>query len=165
MRTSLIVLGVVFLVIGVILFIYPSQSFSVQTNVAPTGQSNPVSSSANFEVPVEWTYALSAIGLIFLFFGSLISSPEPKPVPVVPVPVPAPTPPPIQTHTVITTPGPRGPRGSKGSKGLKGSKGKKGKVQSAKTVEVSVVRNNNPTKRGLYPTKSSVTTTTTRTAR
>ena len=145
MRTGLIILGVIFLVLGGILYFYPSQSFSAQTNVAPSGQNNVVNSSARFQIPVEWSYALSIIGALFLIFGLVIPNPMPLVVPTV---APAPV---AQTHTIITgTPGPRGPRGSKGTKGLKGSKGK---TQSAKTVS----------KRRASSPGASVTTTTTRT--
>jgi len=137
MRTGLVILGVIFLVLGVILYFYPSQTFSAQTQ---SGQNNVVNSSANFQVPVEWSYALSIIGFIFLIFGLVIPSPAAV---IIPNPAPA-----TQTHTIIAgTPGPRGPRGSKGSKG------KKGKTQSAKTVVLS----KGPSTKGTL-----VTTTTTR---
>ncbi|MEK6894116.1 MAG: hypothetical protein AABX10_01500, partial [Nanoarchaeota archaeon] len=74
MRIGLVILGVIFLVLGVVLYLYPSQTFSAQTNVAPSGQSNIVNSSAKFQVPVEWSYTLSIIGFIFLLFGSVIPS-------------------------------------------------------------------------------------------
>lgn len=161
MRTGLIALGVIFLVIGIVLYIYPSQTFSAQTT---TGQSGPVSSSAMFQVPVEWAYAFAAIGIVFLFFGLVISSPaQVAPVPVI-VPTAVVTPVPVaQTHTIIA--GQRGPRGPRGSKG---TKGKKGRTQSAKTktiaktVEVSVLKNST---RRRYPKEALVTTTTTRTSR
>lgn len=143
MRTGLIILGVIFLVVGGILYFYPSQTFSAQTT---TGQSNPVNSSARLQIPVEWSFALSIIGVAFLIFGLVISSPMPAPAPV------------AQTHTIIT--GQRGPRGQRGSKGKKGSKGT---AQQAKTVLVSspVVRTS---KTQTSPSRvSSVTTTTTRT--
>ncbi len=157
MRTGLIALGVIFLVIGIVLYIYPSQTFSTQTT---TGQSGPVSSSAMFQVPVEWAYAFAAIGVVFLFFGLVISSPAQVAPVIMPTAVVAPVPV-AQTHTIIA--GQRGPRGPRGSKG---TKGKKGKTQSAKTktiaktVEVSVVKNST---RRRYPKEALVTTTTTRT--
>ncbi len=150
MKTSLIVLGVIFLVLGGILYLYPSQSFSAQTNVAPTGENNPVNSSARFQIPVEWSYALLIIGGLLLFFSLVIPSPELASV----VPIISPVP------VVSGVPGPRGPRGTKGSKGLKGVKGTKGKTQH-KTVLVSpvVIRNS----RKKAPRGTSVTTITTRT--
>ena len=159
MRTGLIALGVIFLVIGIVLYIYPSQTFSTQTT---TGQSGPVSSSAMFQVPVQWAYAFAAIGVVFLFFGLVISSPAQVASVIVPTAVVTPVPV-AQTHTIIT--GQRGPRGPRGSKG---TKGKKGRTQSAKTktiaktVEVSVVKNST---RRRYPKEALVTTTTTRTSR
>lgn len=91
MRTGLVILGIILLVLGGVLYYYPAQSFSAQTNVAPTGESNPVTTSANILIPVEWSYALVIMGGLFLFFGLVMPGPGSSSVQ-----------------------GPRGPRGSQG---------------------------------------------------
>ena len=93
MRFGLVVLGIIFLVIGGVLFYYPSQTFSAQTDSGPTGESNPVTSSAIFSVPVEWSYALLIMGGLFLLIGLLTPS---------------------HVKTVSGVQGPRGPRGTRG---------------------------------------------------
>lgn len=94
MRFGLIILGIIFLVIGGILFLYPSQTFSTQTNSAPIGESNVRNSSAILDIPVEWSYGLMIMGILFLILGLAVPNNTPN-------------------HTQIVT-GPRGPRGSRG---------------------------------------------------
>lgn len=91
MRTGLVVLGVILLVLGGVLYYYPAQSFNAQTNVAPSGESNPITRSANVLIPVEWSYALVIMGGLFLLLGLVMPGPGDSSVQ-----------------------GPRGPRGSQG---------------------------------------------------
>ena len=75
MRLTLIILGVIFLVIGGVLYYYPTQSLSAQTNTAGTGGTDVRTSSAVFSIPVEWSYASLAMGAILLLLGLVIPGP------------------------------------------------------------------------------------------
>ena len=97
MRSGLVVFAIIFLVVGGVLYFYPSQTFSAQTNSASGGTSNVRNSSAVLNIPVLWSYALLIIGALLLILGLAI----PSPVRVLPSPV-----------KVVA--GPRGPRGLKG---------------------------------------------------
>lgn len=68
MRTSLIVFGVIFLVLGALLYFYPSQSLGAQTSTG--GQVT--NSSAVFNIPIHWSYGLMIIGAIFLLLGLML---------------------------------------------------------------------------------------------
>src|SRR3989338_4540217 len=99
MRFGLIVLGIIFLVLGGVLYYYPSQSFSAQTDSSTTGTTSQTTTSAAFSIPVEWSYAMIIMGGLFLLLGLVIPS-QTSSVKVIPDPV-------------RYLPGPRGPRGSR----------------------------------------------------
>ena len=136
MRVGLIALGIIFLVVGGLLYYYPSQSFSTQTDSSTTGATNARTSSAAFNVSVEWSYALMIIGGLFLLFGLAIPGSS-RPVKIIPGPV-------------RYVRGPRGPRGTRG--------------RTMRTVRT--VRSYRPRRRRRTLARgTSVTTTTTRTRR
>lgn len=93
MKVGLIVLGIILLVVGGVLYLYPSQTFSTQTNSAPNGESNVRNSSAILNIPIEWSYGLMIMGALFLVFGLVAPSP---------------------VQVISGQPGPRGHRGSPG---------------------------------------------------
>jgi len=68
MRTGMIIFGVIFLVIGGLLYFYPSQTVGAQTS---TGI-DVTNSSATLNTPVVWSYALLIIGGILLLLGLVI---------------------------------------------------------------------------------------------
>ena len=72
MRTGLIIFGIIFLVIGGLLYFIPMQNFSAQT----TSGSDSRTSSASVTVPVEWAYASGIIGFLLLVLGFAIPSPS-----------------------------------------------------------------------------------------
>jgi len=73
MRTSLIVFGVIFLVIGGLFYFMPMQQFSAGTTTTESGSATDVrTSSASVNIPVEWAYASGIIGFIFLLLGLAI---------------------------------------------------------------------------------------------
>lgn len=71
MKTSLIVFGVVFLAIGILLYIVPVQSIKADTTV----NGGNTTSSAVVTVPVGWAYTSAAIGGLLLIFGLIAPSP------------------------------------------------------------------------------------------
>ena len=73
MRTSLIIFGVIFLVIGVGLYLVPMQEIKADTTTTDGGNVDARTSSASVIVPVEWAYASGAIGLILFILGLAIS--------------------------------------------------------------------------------------------
>ena len=75
MRTSLIIFGIIFLVIGGLLYFVPMQKISANTTTtAANGNVDNRTSSANITVPVEWAYASAIIGLFLLIMGLAIPS-------------------------------------------------------------------------------------------
>lgn len=68
MRVSLIVFGVIFLVIGGLLYFVPLQQ--IQADTTTTGDVR--TSSASISVPVGWAYASSILGGILLILGLMI---------------------------------------------------------------------------------------------
>lgn len=72
MRTGLIVLGVIFLAIGVLLYLVPVQGIKADTT---TGDAGTVTSSATVTVPVGWAYTFAGIGFVLLMLGLMISGP------------------------------------------------------------------------------------------
>ncbi len=73
MRTSLIIFGVIFLVVGVLLYYMPIQEIKADTTTMGTGESLDVrTSSARVTVPVEWAAASAIIGFVLLMLGLVI---------------------------------------------------------------------------------------------
>ena len=69
MRTSLIIFGVIFLVIGGLLYLVPMQQISADTTTVGNGNTDTRTSSARVTVPVGWAFAFALIGLILLILG------------------------------------------------------------------------------------------------
>jgi hypothetical protein len=138
MRFGLVVLGIILLVIGGVLYYNPSQTFSAQTDSSVNGASNPRTSSAMFNIPVVWSYALLIMGALFLLLGLVISGPAVMSGPV----------------KIVSSgiPGPRGPRGSRGKTQVRTP------VRAVNQRPHSVVRRS---RRMVIPQGTSVTTTTT----
>ncbi len=103
MKAGLIVFGVIFLVIGGLLYYVPMQELKAGTTTAGDGSTDTRTSSASVIVPVGWAYASAIIGFLLLLFGLVI---------------------PGASARVIQ--GPRGPRGSQGYQGNRGSRGSRG---------------------------------------
>ena len=74
MRTGLIVFGVIFLVIGALLYFVPMQEFKANTTTTGDGNVDNRTSSANITIPIVYAYASTIIGLILLLFGFVIPS-------------------------------------------------------------------------------------------
>lgn len=72
MRTSLVIFGVIFLVIGGLLYLVPMQQISANTTTLGNGGIDTRTSSASVTVPIEWAYASAIIGFILLMFGLVI---------------------------------------------------------------------------------------------
>lgn len=72
MRSGLIALGVIFLVLGILFYFVPMQQIKANATTAENGDTNAYASSAKVTIPVEWAYALGAIGLILFIFGLFI---------------------------------------------------------------------------------------------
>jgi multisubunit Na+/H+ antiporter MnhG subunit len=75
MRTSLIIFGVIFLVIGVLLYFVPMQEIKADTTTTGNGNTDTRTSSARVTVPVEWAFASAIIGFVLLIFGLAIPNP------------------------------------------------------------------------------------------
>lgn len=75
MRASLVIFGVIFLVIGVLLYLVPLQQISANTSTAGGGSVDTRTSSASVSVPVVWAYASAVIGFVLLLLGLLIPGP------------------------------------------------------------------------------------------
>ena len=78
MNSSLIIFGVIFLVIGGLLYIMPMQVLTADTTTAGNGGTDSRTSSARVTVPVEWAYASAIIGFVLLLFGLVIPNPSIK---------------------------------------------------------------------------------------
>jgi hypothetical protein len=77
MKTSLIIFGVIFLVIGGIFYFYPTQTASATTTTNPdTGLPDVRTSSASVQIPSSVTYAMLAIGAILLILGFVLGNTE-----------------------------------------------------------------------------------------
>jgi|SRR3989344_9135260 len=72
MRTSLIIFGVIFLVIGGLLYFVPMQEVKADTTTVGDGGVDTRTSSARITVPVQWAYSSVIIGFILLIFGMVI---------------------------------------------------------------------------------------------
>lgn len=78
MRTSLIIFGVIFLVIGGLLYFVPVQQIKADTTTSGGGNVDTRTSSASITVPVGWAYASATIGFVLLIFGLAIPNPRGK---------------------------------------------------------------------------------------
>jgi len=74
MRTGLIIFGVIFLVIGGLLYLVPIQQIKAGTTTVGQGNVDTRTSSASLTVPTEWAYASAIIGLVLLMLGFAISN-------------------------------------------------------------------------------------------
>jgi len=72
MRTSLIIFGVIFLVIGALLYFVPMQEFKANTTTTEGGNVDNRTSSANITIPIAYAYGSATIGLILLLLGFVI---------------------------------------------------------------------------------------------
>ncbi len=75
MRTSLIMFGVIFLVIGGLLYFLPMQELKASTSTVRPGDIDNRTSTTRITVPVEWAYASAIIGLVLLILGMAIPDP------------------------------------------------------------------------------------------
>ena len=75
MRTSLIIFGVIFLVIGGLLYYVPMQVVQADTTTIGNGDVDTRTSSASVTVPIEWAFASGIIGFILLLLGLVIPHP------------------------------------------------------------------------------------------
>ncbi len=130
MRASLIIFGIIFLVIGGLLYFVPLQKFNVNTTTTGTGGANAQTSSASFTVPIGWSFTAAIIGLVLLILGLVIPGSSRV----------------VRSPELIKVV--RGPRGSRGSRGPRG----RGLVHKR-----SGTRNR---RRVALPVSTSVTTTT-----
>jgi TRAP-type C4-dicarboxylate transport system permease small subunit len=73
MKTGLIIFGVIFLVIGGLLYFVPMQTIQANTNTSGGGSTDTRTSSASVTVPAGWAYASATIGFILLIIGLVIS--------------------------------------------------------------------------------------------
>ncbi|MDO8508914.1 MAG: hypothetical protein Q7S27_04485 [Nanoarchaeota archaeon] len=73
MRTSLIIFGIVFLVIGGLLYFMPMQQIEADTITTEGSNVDTRTSSAMVTVPIAWAYALLIIGFILLILGFAVS--------------------------------------------------------------------------------------------
>lgn len=73
MRTGLTIFGVVFLAIGILLFLAPLQEFKVATEtIGEDGVVETDTSYARVTAPMSWAITLVIIGLVLLVFGLVI---------------------------------------------------------------------------------------------
>lgn len=86
MKASLIIFGVIFLVVGGLLYFVPLQ----QINATAVGNGNTNTASASVTVPTGWAYASAIIGFVLLILGLAVPG------------------------SVRVIQGPRGPRGTRG---------------------------------------------------
>ena|SRR3989344_5063785 len=75
MRTGLIVFGVIFLVIGALLYFVPMQEIKADTTTIGEGNIDTRTSSARITVPIEWAYSSAIIGFVLLMLGLVIPNP------------------------------------------------------------------------------------------
>jgi hypothetical protein len=74
MKASLIIFGVIFLVVGGLLYFVPMQQISAGTTTTGNGGVDTRTSSARVTVPIEWAYASAIIGAVLLVLGLAIPS-------------------------------------------------------------------------------------------
>jgi uncharacterized membrane protein len=75
MRTSLIIFGVIFLVVGGLLYFMPMQVLSADTTTVANGNTDLRTSSARVTVPVEWALTSAIIGFVLLVLGLAVPGP------------------------------------------------------------------------------------------
>lgn len=78
MKTGLVVFGVIFLVIGALLYYIPVQQIKADTTTSGGGTTDTRTSSASITVPAGWAYASAAIGSILFFLGLAIPNSSSK---------------------------------------------------------------------------------------
>jgi hypothetical protein len=82
MRTSLIIVGIIFLVIGGLFYFVPLQELKADTTTVSKDSVDTRTSFARVTVPIGWAYAAAIIGALLLLLGLAIpNSPgrrEPK---------------------------------------------------------------------------------------
>jgi len=69
MRTSLIIFGVIFLVVGGLLYFMPMQVLRADTTTVGNGNVDSRTSSARVTIPVEWAIASVVIGSVLFVLG------------------------------------------------------------------------------------------------
>jgi uncharacterized membrane protein len=74
MKASFVIFGVIFLVLGAVLYLVPMQEFEADTTTTDGENVATRTSYANITIPVIYTYASIVIGLILLIFGLMIPS-------------------------------------------------------------------------------------------
>ena len=72
MKTGLVIFGVIFLVIGGLLYFVPMQQLKADTTTTGNGATDTRTSSATVTVPVEWAFGAGIIGLVLLVLGFVI---------------------------------------------------------------------------------------------
>ena len=87
MKASLVIFGVIFLVIGGLMYLVPTQGVKADTTTVGNGATDSRTSSASVTVPVGWAYTSGIIGFVLFIMGLAASC------------------------SVKTVQGPRGPRG------------------------------------------------------
>jgi len=75
MKTSLIIFGVIFLVVGGLLYFMPMQVVRADTTTVGNGNIDSRTSSARVTVPVEWSLASVIIGFVLFILGLTIPGP------------------------------------------------------------------------------------------
>jgi len=76
MRTGLMIFGIVFLVLGGLMYFVPGQSVAAQTTIAADGGIDTKTSTASVIIPTQWAYATAIIGAILLLLGFVIPGPR-----------------------------------------------------------------------------------------
>jgi hypothetical protein len=72
MKTSLIIFGMIFLVIGTMLYFIPMQEIKADTTTTGNDGVDVRTSTARVTVPVAWAFASAIIGLFLLVIGMFI---------------------------------------------------------------------------------------------
>jgi len=72
MRTSFIIFGVIFLVLGLFLYLVPMQQIRANTFTSDGTNVDTRTSYASLTIPVGWSYASMSIGFVLLVFGLAI---------------------------------------------------------------------------------------------
>lgn len=70
----MIIIGVIFLIIGALLYFVPMQNFSADTTTAEGGNTDVRTSSVSVDIPVGWAYTTTIIGFILLVLGLSLPS-------------------------------------------------------------------------------------------
>ncbi len=75
MRTSLVIFGMIFLVVGVLLYFLPMQEIKADTTTSGNGNLDTRTSSARVTVPIAWSFASAILGFVLLMLGFAIPDP------------------------------------------------------------------------------------------